>query len=147
MAKFITAYGTKQKTPTFFTQPTRTKQSHKDECDINNILARYKKTGVINFTNRHEPQYADVTGADYQEAQFIVARAKGLFAAMPAHLRARFDNEPGKFLAFVQDEKNREEAESLGLLKPKPEAAAEPAPAAAGGAAPAAAGAAATPPA
>lgn len=112
------AYSTKLKVQTTFTGPGRTKQAHKMECDINTILARYKRTGVIDFQEKHEPQYGDVTALEFQEAQFVISHAKGLFAAMPAHLRARFENDPGKFLAFVNDERNRNEAQDLGLLKP-----------------------------
>lgn len=117
---FISAYSAKVKLALSFPSPSRTKQAHKDECDINNILARYKRTGVLDFQQKHEPQYGDVTALDFQQAQFTVAAANGMFAAMPAFLRARFDNDPYKFLAFVHDERNRVEAEDLGLLKPKP---------------------------
>lgn len=120
--KFVTAYGQKVKQPLHFTGDGRTKQAHKDECDINNILAKYKKTGVLTFAQQHEPQYADTTGADFQHAAFVVTRARSMFNAMPAHLRARFKNDPGEFLAFVSDERNRAEAEQLGLVKVKPKA-------------------------
>lgn len=118
-ATFRTAYGPKAKVSISFEGPGRTKQAHKAECDINNILARFKRTGVLDFQQKHAPQYGDVTAIDFQEAQFIIAEAKGMFAALPAHLRSRFENDPAKFLAFVQDERNRNEAEDLGLLKEK----------------------------
>lgn len=130
---FNTAYTAKVKVTSAQGGVSRTKQAHKAECDINTILARYKKTGVIDFTQKHQAQYGDVTALDFQEAQFTVARANGMFAAMPSHLRARFDNDPYKFLAFVHDDRNRNEAEDLGLLKAKSETS-EPAPKAAPGA-------------
>lgn len=117
---FISAYAPKLKIQTQFIGQGRTKQAHKAECDINNILARYRRTGILDFQQKHEPQYGDVTSIDFQAAQFLIAKANGMFAAMPAALRARFDNEPAKFLAFVNDERNRNEAEDLGLLKAKP---------------------------
>lgn len=116
---FITAYGEKVKQPLYFSGPGRTKQAHKEECDINNILSRYKKTGVLAFQQQHEPQYADVSGINFQDAQFVVARARSLFAELPSHLRARFRNDPAQFLDFVQNEANRPEAEELGLVRPK----------------------------
>lgn len=116
---FVSAYSPKQKIQTTFTGAGRTKQAHKAECDINNILARFKRTGVLDFQQKMQPQYGDVTAIDFQEAQFLIAKANGMFAAMPAHLRARFDNDPAKFLAFVNDKRNRNEAEDLGLLKEK----------------------------
>lgn len=119
---FRTSYGPKLKITILFTGLGLAKQSFKDECDINHILARYRKTGVLDFQQKMEPQYGDVSAIDFQDAQLLIAKANGMFAAMPAHLRNRFENEPAKFLAFVQDERNRNEAEDLGLLKVKPEA-------------------------
>lgn len=133
MIPFRTAYSAKNRVQLHNTRPSRTKQAFKAECDINTIIARFIKTGVNDFVNQHEPRYGDVTGIEYTEAMQKVAAAKSLFAAMPAHLRARFENEPAKFLTFVQDEKNREEALKLGLLKPEAaptkQAATPPAPA------------------
>lgn len=119
--KFITAYGKKLKISLKCTGPGRTKQSFKAECDINQIMARFRKTGTVDFTNKHEPRYGDVTAFEYQSAVCTVAAAKSMFNDMPSHLRARFENEPARFLAFVNDERNRAEAEQLGLLKVKPE--------------------------
>lgn len=36
---------------------------------------------------------------------------------LPAKVRDRFSNDPGKFLAFVDDPKSREEMYELGLAK------------------------------
>lgn len=118
-SKIISAYSPKQKIQKTFVGEGRTKQSFKNECDINQILARFKRTGVLDFQQKMQPQYGDCTGIEFQEAQFIIAKANGMFAALPAHLRARFDNDPAKFLNFVNDKRNKNEAEDLGLLKEK----------------------------
>jgi len=96
----------------------RTKQAFKDECDINTILKRFLRTGVLDFTNKREAQYGDTTGLEFNQAMQTVAQAKSLFADLPAGLRARFKNDPAEFLDFVQDDRNMEEARKLGLLKP-----------------------------
>lgn len=41
------------------------------------------------------------------------------FMELPADLRARFDHNPGKFVDFCSDAKNRDELIKLGLV-PKP---------------------------
>lgn len=97
----------------------RTKQSFKDECDINNIIKRFMKTGVLDFVAKHAPQYGDVTGLSFTMALDTVAKASDLFNDLPAKLRARFSNDPAQFFDFIQDPENREEAQRLGLLKPK----------------------------
>lgn len=96
----------------------RTKQSHKDECDINTIMARYIKTGLIDFVNQHQPQYGDVTGIEYQSAMDIIATGNTMFEELPAEWRKRFGNDPAVFLDFVQNPANRAEAIELGIINP-----------------------------
>lgn len=102
-----------------FSKPSRTKQSFKDECDINVIMAQYQQTGVIDFVTKHPPQFIDVTGADFDSAAYTVAAAQSMFNDLPSSIRARFDNNPALFLDFVHDESNRAEAQALGLLRPQ----------------------------
>lgn len=103
----------------------RTKQSFKAECDINNIMARFQRTGVLDFTNRHAPQYFDCTGIEFQRAVELVGLGKEMFGDLPSALRARFGNDPAEFFDFVQDPANEQELIRLGL-KEKPKAEGEP---------------------
>lgn len=103
-----------------FNGPGRTRQSFKDECDINVIMSMYQQTGVIDFVTQHQAQYLDVTGHDFTQAANTVAAAQSMFHELPSGLRARFDNNPAAFLDFVHNDANRKEAEALGLLKPPP---------------------------
>lgn len=126
---FITPYGPKLKTSIDFTLDGdgRTKQSFKAESDINHIMARYAKTGVLEFVNQHAAQYGDCTGIEFEAGMRTIAAAKSMFADLPAELRNRFENDPGRFLDFVNDDRNREEARELGLLRPEPVQATPPA--------------------
>lgn len=119
MTIILSAYSQKQRVQLICTTAGRTKQSFKAECDINTIIARFLRTGIMDFAQKNEPRYGDCTGIEFQSAMQTVANAKTLFNELPAALRSRFENEPANFLAFVQDEKNRPEAETLGLLKKK----------------------------
>ena len=114
---FVTAYGPKL-SPVLICGESMAKQSFKDECDINVIMARYEKTGVMPDFGGREGRFFDCTGSDFQRAMEIIANAKSMFAQLPAGVRARFYNDPGQMLDFVNDEANREEAQALGLLKP-----------------------------
>lgn len=106
--------------------PSRTKQAEAAACDINNILARYRKTGVVEHLNRYGGDYADFTGVqDYQASLNQVLAAREVFDSLPSQLRRRFGNDPATFLEFVGDEANRDEMKALGLLRevvPAPDA-------------------------
>jgi len=94
----------------------RTKQSHKDECDVNQIMARFQRTGAITHFNKHAAHYEDMTGFDYTTAMQQVAEAQSMFNELPSSLRDRFQHDPANFLNFVQDPANAPEARELGLL-------------------------------
>lgn len=96
----------------------RTKQQFKDECDINNIMKKYERNLMLDHVNRYGGQYADVTGdVDYQTALNTIISAEEAFFSIPAKIRARFENDPQRFLEFVSDPSNREEMGKMGLLK------------------------------
>lgn len=98
-------------------EPTLTKQSFKDECNINNIVAKYQRTGQVTHLNSVKPRYLDCVGvADYQHALDIVNAAGAEFDGLPAKLRARFANDPAKLIAFCDDPQNYDEAVKLGLV-------------------------------
>lgn len=95
-----------------------TKQSFKDECDINTIMARYQSTGEMPDVSAIAPQYLDVTtGFDFQAMNDQVVEAKNLFAQLPSVLRSRFANDPGAFLDYCADPDNEPEMRKLGLIK------------------------------
>lgn len=103
--------------------PTMTKSDMAAACDINNIMAAYKRTGIFTHTANGQPRYEDLPDAvDYQQAMNRVVEAQSAFEALPAELRDRFANEPARLLAFLADPNNRREAEQLGLITvPLPE--------------------------
>ena len=104
-----------------FEEETLTQQHFKDECDINNIIRRYEKTGffVDPLTpGTAQPMYGDFTAQqDFLEAQTLIAHASQAFDELPASLRKRFSNNPAELLAFLENEDNREEAVKLGLIQ------------------------------
>lgn len=117
----ITAYGPKLRQQIQFTGESATKQSFKDECDINRIMARYQVTGVLpEQLMPGQPQFVDVTGVDYLTGMQKIAEAKSLFQALPATVRLRFKNDPGEFLDFAQDPNNQDELVELGLARRPP---------------------------
>ncbi len=113
------AYREHERVTLDFKEKSRAKQSFKDECDINNIMKKYEKTGLVAHTARYQGRYEDVTTAvDLHTAMDICASAEEAFMSLPASIRKRFENDAGKFLDFVQDPENLEEVRSMGLGRP-----------------------------
>jgi len=94
-------------------EPTRAQQHHKDECDINVILERFGKTGQMPV-NAISGTYGDFSGVhDYHTAMNALIAAESEFAALPAQIRSRFDNEPSRLIEFLDNPQNKAEAEKL----------------------------------
>lgn len=97
-------------------EPTLAQQHYKEECDINTILQKFNISGILPEAPL-SPRYGDFSGiGDYHTALNRVLAAKNEFEALPATIRARFDNDPAKLIEFLDDSKNRQEAEELGLV-------------------------------
>lgn len=98
--RFQTAYGEKVK-PVVECGEGRTKQEFKDECDINFIMKKYQKTGLMDFVNKYAPHYGEIPAVDYHQACNLVIEARAMFDDMPSSLRKKFDNDPQKFLEAI----------------------------------------------
>lgn len=118
--EFRNAYERKEHKGLTCETPSLTQQQFKEECDINNIIARYETTGLLTdplHPGTRIPQFGDFSNVpDYLHAQTIIARTREAFEALPSKIRDRFDNDPALMLEFLQDESNREEAVKLGLV-------------------------------
>jgi len=98
--------------------------------DVNHIMARFER-----MPTAEELAAAGLTSAGFygdfidapafEDALNISNAAKAQFALLPAHVRGRFENDPGRFLEFVGDPANADELVTMGLRK-KPEAPKEP---------------------
>lgn len=97
-------------------EPSRTDPSFATELDINNIMDRYQKTGIIPQANQ-PLQYMDTTSfTSFQEAQNTVLQAQQKFAQYPAELRAAMQNDPAQATQFLSDPKNYDLLKKHGLL-------------------------------
>lgn len=111
-----------KKVSTINNEPSKTQQQFAEQCDINNIMKKYKQTGEITHLNKKTGIYGDFSNMpSYQEALHTVIKAEQEFMTLPADVRKKFDNNPQQFVDFINDPKNDEEAIKLGLktqLKP-----------------------------
>jgi phage internal scaffolding protein len=88
---------------------SKTDQSDKNMVDINLIMERYAKTGVLPHFKEKIAQYLDVTELpSYMEAQKQISEAKELFNQLPAKVRKLMNNNPAKLEEFIEDPDNED---------------------------------------
>lgn len=100
-----------------------TEQAHRDSADINKIIAKHgldiiQKTAML---QSNEYRFDDMEGNDFQEAMEKVTKAQQSFDQLPHQIRKEFDNNPAKFLDFVQNPENTDKMVKMGLIKAPPE--------------------------
>lgn len=112
---------TRTRVQTINVEDSKTQQQFAAQCDVNNIIAKYKKTGELPLA-RKQGVFADVASiTDYHDSLNRVLDANAAFMRLPADLRTRFGNDPQQLLSFLQDPKNYDEGVKLGLYEPQPE--------------------------
>ncbi len=104
-----------QKTKQPIYEDGRTKQSFKDETDINKILQRANKTGTISHLSKYEAHYGDFSDFDFFESTIMLTKGREIFDALPSEIRNEFSQSPSAFFAYVNDPANKDE-----LLKKLP---------------------------
>lgn len=100
--------------------PSLTRQEFAEECDINEIMARYEATGAISHVNKAEPVYLDTTEYPGLQASMDLFReAATAFNSLPAKVRREFDNDPQKFVDFACEPGNVARMREWGLAEPE----------------------------
>lgn len=99
----------------------KAKQEFKKECDINTIVARYKRAGI------KEKDIVGVAGQfincanipNLQEAFNITLEAQKAFDKLPVRFRKDMDYDPIKAIEFMTKEENIEKLVEYGLSNGK----------------------------
>jgi phage internal scaffolding protein len=100
-------------------EDTHVKQSAEPACNVNNIMAKARYTGTVPTVEK-VMEYGDFSEIqDYHSAQNKLIQAQNSFMKLHADIRSRFDNDAGKLIEFLENPKNRAEAEKLGLVAVK----------------------------
>jgi len=121
MATFKKAYDKPKRVTTSTPGPSMAKQQFKRECDINHIMAKYQKTGLIDHVSTHQGNYSDLTDVPtYHDAMNKIIAANKSFASLPSSIRKKFSNDPAEFLDFVSNPANVPEMQQMGLIPPPP---------------------------
>lgn len=107
----------RQRLVTISENPSKTEQSKASEANINTIMARAIKTGMVPIRTV-SPLYGDFSECvTYHETLDKINEAYDDFMKIPSQIRNRFQNDPHKFMEFLQNPNNLEEAIALGLVK------------------------------
>lgn len=90
----------------------RTQQSFKADADINVIMSRYLKTGVLPKSREGEGQYVDTTlsAFDFQQASDQIASARGAFSRLSSAERDSYGNSVETWLDAIAQERATEAA-------------------------------------
>lgn len=116
-----TAYAEHLNPETVNNEPSLTKQSLAEALDVNNIIKRYNKTGILQQATNLEAQYGDITSMDLRDALEMVNRADNTFMQVPSEIRAKFNNDAGAFIDFATNKDNLDQLREWGLAnKPDP---------------------------
>lgn len=113
----MSMYGRSSRRPVVVCGPGRTKQEFKDECDVNNIVARYVRDAFWSHLAKGVPQFVDVSEVgDFKEAVDQVRSATEFFNHLPAALRTRFGNDVARFMDEA-GQMTRDELREFGLAE------------------------------
>lgn len=112
-AKFRTAYdGLKPNKGTSFEGDLgKTIQEQAQATDINHILERYQRTGLIDHLAKHEPQYGEFAAYDFQANQNMIAKITQTFEELPSTTRKQFDNNVELFMEYISVPENIKDME------------------------------------
>lgn len=100
----------------------KTVQSEAQNADLNYLLRNLRgMDGIPVVGDPDTAFYGDVSEiGDYHECMCVIAKATEAFMSQPAHIRDKFENDAGKFIEFVSNDANKDEAIKLGLIEAPP---------------------------
>lgn len=106
---------------------SKTIQEFKDDCDIK-VLIKRMESGMslspdsVKRGMARTPEYGDFSQfqtMDFAQMQNQINEARDNFMALPSDLRSRFGDDPARFIEWVNDPANVDEAVKLGLAVPR----------------------------
>lgn len=90
-----------------------TEQHHAKTCNINYIVGKYQKTGLVDHINKHEGSYGDVSNADFETAMSLVTEQTTVFNELPSSVRKHYKNDVQTYLEALGTEEGQNEHRAL----------------------------------
>jgi len=126
MSRFIVPYASRNRVSTPIVGESLTKQAHRDDCDVNNIVRRWQQTEVDPRDPKRQGQYLDVSSIpDYADSVLRLNAAYDIFGSLDAKTRKSFNNSLGEFINYANDPNNVDSLVKMGVLQLKEEVAKE----------------------
>jgi phage internal scaffolding protein len=95
--------------------PTKAQQQFKDEVNINTIVHNFGVTGERPPVMQYPEPQEFIEATDFQTSMNVVVKARESFQTLTSKQRARFNNDPQRFMEFIHNAENQDEAIKLGL--------------------------------
>lgn len=94
-------------------------QHFREEVNINNIIAKYNKTGLITHVSKTRKRFGEFKDfADLLPDLDRVTKAHQAFDDLPATIRNEFGNSIEGFFKFIQNPANNEQCVKWGIFDP-----------------------------
>lgn len=102
--------------------PTRTKQSEANDVNVNEIIKRHRRTGVVTHWSGRMPMYGDFSAqVTLQDSLNLVLEAQESFMSLPAEVRRAAKNDPVELLRMLATEEGSADLVAAGLeVEPRP---------------------------
>lgn len=124
--KFRNRYENKKVVTDCACTPTRTQKSFQRSADINNIVSRYTKSGILATDPSSQPTrqmiFQDLRKRyDFYEVNKMVSAARSEFELLPSADRAKFANSVEVFVDWLSDPSNMDDAIENGYIPDNPD--------------------------
>lgn len=113
--EFYTAYNRPPRVSVDCGGESVTQQQFAKECDINYIVKRAQRTGVVPVAPV-ELVYGIDDGMSFQDRMNNLAAVKEYFGSLPSEMRLKWRNDVAAFCEWMSNEGNMDEAVKLGLV-------------------------------
>lgn len=95
---------------------SRTKSEFAKECDVNFVVSKFLKTGVLSHLALRPGVFGEHVHVDLKSAMDLMCNAQEVFSQLPAKVRKICNNDPAEFIDFVSDSTNIDSLVANGLL-------------------------------
>lgn len=118
MPKFYTAYNRPPRVVSGAGGESMTQQQFAQECDINYIVKRAQRTGVIPVVSTQEMVFGTLDEDTFKQRMDKMAEIKSYFEGLPSEIRLHYQNSVNEFIASMATDEGIEEGRKLGIVAP-----------------------------